>query len=70
MNHNYQNKTNKQEVIEVFIIIVSLDKVWENSGLINFKYTPQKIKTSLTFKFCELNVSNFDYTMPGRNIKP
>ena len=39
MNHNYQNKTNKQEVIEVFIIIVSLDKVWENSGLINFKYT-------------------------------
>ena len=39
MKHNYQNKTNTQLVIEVFIIIVSLHKVCENSGLINFKYT-------------------------------
>ena len=70
MNRNYQNKTNKQVVTGVFIIIVSLDKVRENSGLTNFKYTPYKIKTSLTFKFCELNVSNFDYRMPGKAIKP
>ena len=39
MNHNYQNETKKQVVTGVFIIIVSLDKVRENSGLTNFKYT-------------------------------
>ena len=49
--------------------MVSLDKAWENSGLINFKHTPWKIKKCITFKFCELNVSNFDYTMPGRTTK-
>ena len=34
--------------------MVSLDKAWENSGLINFKHTPWKIKKCITFKFCEL----------------
>ena len=39
MNRNYQNKTKeskKQVAIELFIIIVNLDEVWENSGLIDF----------------------------------
>ena len=39
MNRNYQNKTKKskkQVAIEFFIIIVNLDEVWENSGLIDF----------------------------------